>query len=132
LYMKGNEGTEWAWCAGFAGFVMQQAADSRSVRAPIGGSPSCDTLAAQARAAARFLAEKDVTADKVPAGSIFLVRRTSTDWTHTGLVTECHHDAFDTIEGNTNDDGSREGYEVCSRSRGYAKKDFILMDTPMD
>jgi len=32
-----------------------------------------------------------------------------------------------TIEGNTNDGGSPEGYEVCRRIRGYEKKDFILV-----
>jgi len=53
---------------------------------------------------------------------IFLVRRSSTDWTHTGLATAFNHDAFETIEGNTNNEGSREGYEVCSRSRGYKKR----------
>ena len=63
----------------------------------------------------------------VMGGSIFLVRRTPTDWTHTGLVTDAVPVAFDTIEGNTNDDGDREGFEVCSRSRGYASKDFITL-----
>ncbi len=36
-------------------------------------------------------------------------------------------DVFHTIEGNTNDDGSRNGYEVCARRRGYGKKDFVLL-----
>ncbi len=36
---------------------------------------------------------------------------------HTGLVTEVSGSTVRTIEGNTNDDGSREGYEVCRRSR---------------
>jgi hypothetical protein len=58
-------------------------------------------------------------------GSIFLDRRTSTDWTHTGLVIAFHDNVFETIEGNTNDSGGREGYEVCKRTRGYARKDFI-------
>ena len=30
--------------------------------------------------------------------------------------------------GNTNDDGVREGYEVCARSRSYGGKDFLLLD----
>jgi hypothetical protein len=32
-----------------------------------------------------------------------------------------------TIEGNTNDDGSAEGYEVCARTRSYTNMDFILL-----
>ena len=34
---------------------------------------------------------------------------------------------FATIEGNTNDEGSREGYEVCRRVRGRGSKDFIRL-----
>jgi hypothetical protein len=33
-----------------------------------------------------------------------------------------------TIEGNTNDDGSRDGYEMCSRSRSAAGKYFIDLE----
>jgi hypothetical protein len=55
------------------------------------------------------------------------VRRTDADWQHVGIVTATEPDAFHTIEGNTNDDGSREGYEVCERVRGYDKKDFVVV-----
>ena len=34
-----------------------------------------------------------------------------------------------TIEGNTNDTGSREGVEVCARTRSYAGKDFIIVES---
>lgn len=132
LYMQGEEGNEWAWCAGFVSFVMQQAAESLGVPMPIAGSVSCDTLAAQARDAERFVAESELkrgtvkTAD-LPVASVFLVRRTSSDWTHAGLVSAYASETFATIEGNTNDQGSREGYEVCARTRGYAGKDFIRL-----
>lgn len=36
---------------------------------------------------------------------------------HTGFVEKVEGDTIHTIEGNTNDTGSREGYEVCRRSR---------------
>lgn len=36
---------------------------------------------------------------------------------HTGIVEKVEDDVIHTIEGNTNDDGSREGYEVCRRTR---------------
>lgn len=37
---------------------------------------------------------------------------------HTGIVEKVNNDGtVDTIEGNTNDTGSREGYEVCRRTR---------------
>lgn len=36
---------------------------------------------------------------------------------HTGIVERVENDVIHTIEGNTNDEGSREGYEVCRRTR---------------
>jgi peptidoglycan hydrolase-like protein with peptidoglycan-binding domain len=127
MYMKGNDGPEWAWCAGFVSFVLSQAVESLDAEMPIDGSFSCDSLAAQGKTSGLFIAERDASPSKLRAGSIFLVRRTPTDWTHTGLVSAAAATAFDTIEGNTNDDGHREGFEVCSRSRGYASKDFIRL-----
>lgn len=127
LYTQGHEGAPWAWCAGFVSFLMRQAAETLGLDPPIRGSVSCDSLAAQARDQGRFRTEAEARQQGVPDGSIFLVRRTSTDWTHTGIVTGTQHDAFTTVEGNTNDEGSREGFEVCARLRGYADKDFILL-----
>lgn len=123
LYMNGVEGQP--WCAGFVSFVLAQGAAAARVPMPIASSVSCDELAAQARAKNILVAEGN--RDGLRAGAIFLVRRTPTDWTHTGFVAEARPDLFTTIEGNTNDDGEREGYEVCRLSRGYKNKDFILI-----
>ncbi|QFT71803.1 peptidoglycan-binding protein [Ruegeria sp. THAF33] len=133
-YMNGNEGDAWPWCAGFVTFVMKQAAKVNGIAMPIGGSFSCDILATQAKTAGLFVSERSL--DNSPTefsnsglGSccIFLVRRTSSDWTHTGFAFDYENGTFDTIEGNTNDEGSREGYEVCRRTRGRKKKDFIRL-----
>ncbi len=40
---------------------------------------------------------------------------------HTGIVERIDGDKLYTIEGNTNDEGSREGYEVCRRERSVSK-----------
>jgi hypothetical protein len=41
---------------------------------------------------------------------------------HTGFVVEVLSNGnLKTIEGNTNDEGSREGYEVCYRTRKQSK-----------
>jgi len=132
LYTEGHEGSEWPWCAGFVSVLMQQAAQTLGVSMPIPGSVSCDSLAAQAKEAGRFVRDADlrqgtVTIGEFPTASIFLVRRTNRDWTHAGLVTAFDKGMFHTIEGNTNDDGAREGYEVCARMRGYQNKDFIRL-----
>jgi hypothetical protein len=132
LYMNGNQGTPWAWCAGFVTFVLKQAAQALQMTSVIPGSFSCDILATQAKSAGLFvkgssIADGTVPHDTLPVAGIFLIRRTSTDWTHTGFVTAFGKDSFSTIEGNTNDDGNREGYEVCAATRGYGKKDFITL-----
>ena len=45
---------------------------------------------------------------------------------HTGIVTEVKGSTIYTIEGNSNDEGSREGYEVCRRIRQISScKGFI-------
>jgi peptidoglycan hydrolase-like protein with peptidoglycan-binding domain len=127
MYMDGREGAEWAWCAGFVTFVLRQASESLGAPMPIAGSVSCDTLAAQAKAAGLFVSQAEASRRTIPAGSIFLVRRTEADWTHVGIVDAAEPTSFRTIEGNSNDSGDREGYEVCRNSRGYADKDFILL-----
>ncbi|MBE0645506.1 MAG: peptidoglycan-binding protein [Bacteroidetes bacterium] len=131
-YMKGNQGSPWAWCAGFVSFILKQAAETLQVTYNLAGSFSCDTLAAQGKNAGLFVPgasviNGSVSPQQLPVASIFLVRRTSTDWTHTGFVTEFQADGFSTIEGNTNDDGNRDGYEVCARTRGYGKIDLIAL-----
>lgn len=120
LYMDGNEGQAWAWCAGFTCFCLKQACDTLKQKLPITHSFSCDELAAFAKAKGRLVGK-----NAIGPGSFFLVRRTSTDWTHTGIVVSLGDETFKTIEGNTNDNSSREGYEVCGRTRSYAKIDFI-------
>ena len=40
---------------------------------------------------------------------------------HTGIVVKVNADSVETIEGNTNDEGSREGFEVCTRVRSKSR-----------
>lgn len=134
-YMNGNQGAAWPWCAGFVSFVLDQAAQIHQQAVPVKSTFSCDFLALDAQQKARFVAERDLDREtptwgeaSLGACAIFLVRRTSTDWTHTGFAFGYHPDGtFETIEGNTNDEGSREGFEVCRRIRGRSSKDFIRL-----
>ena len=130
VYMEGNQGTEWPWCAGFACFNLRQAADTLGKPMPFKPTFSCDVLASQAIAAGTFISGRDIAKGKmkkgdIPPGSLFINRRTDNDWNHTGIAIAFHDDHFETIEGNTNDAGDREGYEVCRRIRGYDGKDFV-------
>ena len=134
-YMDGNQGEPWAWCAGFVTFVMKQAADIHGVAKPLKGSFSCDLLATQAKEEGRFISGHEISTTPAEWSEgnlgtccVFLVRRTSSDWTHTGFAFDYRADGtFASIEGNTNDEGNREGYEVCRRVRGRGSMDFIRL-----
>jgi hypothetical protein len=126
LYMDGNQGPAWPWCAGFATFVVAQACAALGQPLPVGRTFSCDVLAERARVAGRLVQGRPADPTRgIAPGSLFLVRRAPGDWDHVGIVTAARPDAFHTIEGNTNDAGDREGYEVCARVRGYERKDFV-------
>lgn len=135
LYMNGKEGADWPWCAGFVTYILAQASEGMKVdRNPLKPTASCDILASQAADKEILLTEKEIAKDEgkkalLRPGSIFLVRasKTSSDYIHTGIVTAVQDEYFETVEGNTNDAGEREGYEVCRRLRGYGNKDFIIL-----
>ena len=136
LYCEGNDGPEWEWEACFVSFVMRQAASTLGVDPPIRGSVSNDSLALQARSAGLFVSKDQVMSgdEKLSPGSIFLTRRTPTDWTHTGIVLSSpdrkRDFSFETAEGNTNDEGAREGYEAVYRLRGLEHNDYDFIVFP--
>lgn len=132
VYMEGHQGPEFLWCAGFVCFVHRQAAWHLGRNTPLEPTFSCDLLATSAEAAGRLVTERDLSSGRrslteVPVGSLFLQRRVPGDWNHTGLVVAAGGDVMETIEGNTNDGGSREGYEVCRRIRDLRDKDFVVV-----
>jgi len=128
LYLDGHEGVSWYWCAGFVCFVLKQACQSLGMPMPIAPTFSCDNLAIQAIQKEIYLKEPPKAGRaKITAGSLFLNRRSTNDWNHTGIVLDAEAEVFHTIEGNTNDGGSSDGYEVCQRIRGYKGKDFVLI-----
>jgi peptidoglycan hydrolase-like protein with peptidoglycan-binding domain len=130
LYTGGLEGEAFPWCAGFATFCLRQGAATLGIPMPIPSTLACDVMGDAARDAGRFLPSPTASGRKrITPGSFFLRRDTSgrLQYAHTGIVVEAFSDAFSTIEGNTNDDGSAEGYEVCARTRGYGGMDFALV-----
>ncbi|MEI2457101.1 MULTISPECIES: peptidoglycan-binding domain-containing protein [Lysobacter] len=131
LYMKGSQGDAMLWCAGFVSFVLRQAAEALGGAPPIAGSFGCDELAAQAKQVGRFVAGRSVTGGRdiaAPGGcGIFLVRKTASDWIHTGFAFDGDRDSFLSIEGNTDRKGSSNGFEVARRSRRTSANDFIRL-----
>jgi peptidoglycan hydrolase-like protein with peptidoglycan-binding domain len=129
LYTDGQEGAAYPWCAGFATFCLKQACDTLGVEMPITRTLACDAMANSA--GNRLLRQpKPSQLGKITPGSFFLKLATHGEpfrYAHTGIVVEAGPKAFTSIEGNTNDEGSAEGYEVCARTRGYKGMDFIVL-----
>jgi peptidoglycan hydrolase-like protein with peptidoglycan-binding domain len=123
LYTDGREGVNWPWCAGFLSYVVGQACGDLKARPPVKSTLSCDLLATDGQAKGLFVPAGPAV--KPEPGWIFLRKRAAGDWDHAGLVAEVNPTVFITVEGNTNDEGSREGFEVCSRARPNGKYDFI-------
>ena len=129
LYMDGEQGAPQAWCAGFATYMQRLASATLHQPVPVKRSVGCDDLARAAQrdpSGTRFSHGCPDIA-RITPGSLFLLRKTDTDWHHTGIVTGAEAEGFHTIEGNTNDQGSRDGFEVCARVRHYDLMDFIVV-----
>ncbi|NRB11371.1 MAG: CHAP domain-containing protein [Rickettsiaceae bacterium] len=131
-YMSGQEGAGESWCAGFASFIMLQAATILGVTTPIATSVSCTNLAHEAQSKECFLAGADIinnkSYDKIKLGSLILFKE-GNGWHHTGIVIDVNNDGtLSTIEGNTNGNGSNDGYEVYKHVREISiDTDFAIM-----
>jgi len=108
------------WCAAFVYFCFQQAANLLGVNNPViktdgvldhwnkAGSANIKRLDTQACIANPSL---------VSPGMIFVIIHPSGTTGHTGLVKEIAGNLLTTIEGNTNNNGSREGIGVFLRNQ---------------
>jgi len=130
-YMAGHDGDLFAWCAGFAQFVMLQAAETLDLKMPIKGDWACTKFAKQAKDKGLLHTSGAVDKTKIVPGSLFLAKKASgSGYGHIGVITHAGSSMFETIEGNTNLNGSREGYKIAAQSRGYSDKyDFIIFDS---
>lgn len=100
---KGN-----AWCMAFVYWCTQQAAAKTGIVNPLK-----KTAGVMAQWNERPALRKSVP----QAGDVFIIDHGAGKG-HTGFVEKIlANGTFQTIEGNTNDEGSREGYEVCRRTR---------------
>jgi hypothetical protein len=121
LYCRGQEVP---WCAGFATTVLGQALGHDKWH-----TLSCDELAHKAQA--RDLWVPSTAKEQrylLKPGCLFVVRASEYDWVHTGIVTAVGDGYFETIEGNTNTTGAREGTAVHARTRAFGPHiDFVLM-----
>ncbi len=124
-YMDGNQGHLQPWCMGFAQTILDQAAFTieDSLISYMPRTVSCDVLGKFGLKNGQLIEKAKLKPDLIEPGDFFLVyAKAKVDWIHVGIVTGVEGDWIQTIEGNTNDSGSREGIEVCERERNYDTK----------
>lgn len=114
------------WCAAFVHQVGRQAL---GYRWPCPRTASVMTLVAWAAA------KPDVLRESPSAGDLFVLWNEKLNrFAHVGIVTGVSHRTvgrmvefgYDTIEGNTNDGGSRDGYGCFARHRALSARDRFI------
>lgn len=129
-YMAGHDGSPWAWCMGFTQTILDQAFSTLDQKFTdvMPSSFSCDIVGEYGLKHDRLIRNSKLrkatnieVGEMVKPGDVFLrvSNRNSHDWKHTGIIEKVEGDWLHTIEGNTNDEGSREGYEACKRMRNF-------------
>jgi len=123
FYMRGSEGVNYPWCAGFTSTIILQAFTAINKNLSNFKYQMSTNLMLQD-------AKTYKTLCKTPnPGGILLIQKEEnpSQVSHAGIVTsyDANKGIIETIEGNTNDEGSREGYEVCARIRQVTNKYFI-------
>ena len=99
----------YSWCMAFVYWCTIEAAKSQGTLPPLKKTGGVLAQWNSINAKFKFL--------KPRAGDIFIMDFGGGKG-HTGFVESVVGDRIMTIEGNSNDDGSREGYEVCRKPNG--------------
>ncbi|WP_395974261.1 CHAP domain-containing protein [Chryseobacterium cucumeris] len=97
-----------AWCMAFVYWCFNEAAKGLNVKNP--AIKTGGVLAAWNKA------DKTIKSSTPAIGSVFIMDFGKGQG-HTGLVEKFDSQYIYTIEGNTNDAGSREGIKVCRKKR---------------
>lgn len=100
-------GKGYAWCMAFMYWCTKEASIQLGIANP---------LFKTAGVLAMYNKERDLVVTEPQPGDLFIMDFGKGQG-HTGVVEKVEKNIIHTIEGNTNDDGSREGYEVCRRTR---------------
>lgn len=117
-------GGGYPWCAAA---VAAWGIEALGADWPVPHTADCDALLGWAR-------RKGVLRRTDPqAGDIFLVMKSADDAIHTGIVIQAlANGQVLTWEGNTNNDGSREGYRVCQRRRSTSNLVYVRWVEELD
>lgn len=112
-------GPGYMWCMAFVYWCVNEAAKEKGIKNPLykTGGVSLQYNKSHARVS------------KTPTVGSVLILDYGNGAGHTGLVESIDGFYVNTIEGNTNNDGSREGYTVCRHRRKISSiKGFINID----
>jgi CHAP domain len=116
-------GPGYAWCMAFVYWCVNKAAQDLQVPNPL-----VKTGGVLHQYNTTKLRKLPKTSIGIKAGDIFIMDF-GKGLGHTGFVIKIEKGLVHTIEGNTNDDGSREGYEVAIRTRPLSSfKAFIQLN----
>ncbi|MHA7059784.1 peptidoglycan-binding domain-containing protein [Aquimarina sp. M1] len=124
-YMDGHDGTLWFWCMGFAQAILDQASSElgKNFKTLMPLTYSCDTVGNTGLKKGLLSRYQQIRKDPtiIQRGDIFLIQKSHLDWTHTGIIISRDNDVIETIEGNTNHQGSRNGIAVMKRTRSFRR-----------
>jgi hypothetical protein len=115
----------YAWCAAFTYWCYLQASKQLGVTNPVvktGGVLDRWNRTDKTKKVTKEQVMKNQVA--ITPGSEFVMKYSSTTG-HIGVVERMEGDNIYTIEGNTNDESSRDGYEVCRRVRKMSDPKLI-------
>lgn len=116
-------GKGYPWCMAFVYWCVNQAANMLATTNPL-----VKTGGVMRQWNETKLPKLPKTSKEVKSGDIFIMEFGKGNG-HTGFVVSIDGKNAHTIEGNTNDDGSREGYEVARRTRPLSSfKGFIKLN----
>src|SRR5262249_2137286 len=129
------EGKKMLWCMGFVQGIMDQAffTVNQDFTTAMPHSYSCDEVANKGKANGRFVSNAD--ARKNPAviqpGDIFLRFDPANpfDWTQKRIIISIKGTEMGTMEGNTNEQGSREGVKVGALKRNLTTENLDIYRT---
>lgn len=130
-FMKGKEGDWAAWCNGVVSTALDHAAHSLGEDMEKWLPWSWSTVqskknAEQLRYSSEYISPKNLKEEDIAIGDLFLVMKGSTP-RHIGVVSNIEDGVYFTLEGNTNNEGSREGYELCERRRNLLNGKYSII-----
>jgi hypothetical protein len=108
------DGQGWPWCAAFVDWCVQQAQAAGLVPASLSRPRTASAFGLIDWAREHGLHVFTVSKDEPRRNDIAVYH-----FSHTGIVSATSRDHFEAIEGNSNTDGSRDGYAVVRHPRPY-------------